>query len=141
MRKVFILLLILFSANCAFSEDKININEYLNKSYIGMTYNEAINQDIPFLLVFANPNDLISIVKLAGVGQMVYKDFKGQYNFCILNTKEKENKNLLNFFNPEYLPALYIINTQTRHYIFVNKKFYNKKSIKEILTDNINITN
>ena len=68
-----------YFANCA--EMPVNINEYINKPYIGMEYYQALEQDLPFLLIFANPNNIIALSKLLPIGQMVYDEFKGKYNF------------------------------------------------------------
>lgn len=109
------------------------INSYLNKSQLGMPYWQALNQDLPFLLIFANSNHLFSLVRLAPIGQMVYEEFKGKYNFCILNTRYKENEDFAKLFNVEEEPALFIINTKTKTYTFVDKKYYNKRKLRNIL--------
>lgn len=135
MKKIFLILTLLLIpnfANCI--EIPNNIDEYLNKSYIGMPYEQALEQKIPFLLIFANPNNLVSFAKLAPIGEMVYNEFKGQYNFCIINAKKRENKELVKFFNPQKLPALYIIDTQAQTYTLIEKKYYKKREMREILT-------
>ncbi len=135
MKKIFFILILIFTPCFAQSiELPENINEYLDKSYIGMPYNQALKQDIPFLLVFANANNLVSFAKLAPIGEMVYNEFKGQYNFCVINTKKKENRDLVEFFNPKKLPALYIIDTQEQTYTLIEKKYYKKREMREILT-------
>ena len=64
---------------------------------------------------------------------MVYEEFKGKYNFCILNTRYKENEDFAKLFNVEEEPALFIINTKTKTYTFVDKKYYNKRKLRNIL--------
>lgn len=114
----------------------LNIGEYLNKPYIGIPYEYGISQTLPFILVFANSRDIFSIVKMAPIGEMIYEEFKGKYNFCILNTVIKENKELYEAFGlDEKLPVLIIINPQTQTFYQVNKKYYNKKDLKEILNE------
>lgn len=100
-----------------------------------MEYYQALNQNLPFLLIFANPKNIVAIGKLAPIAQMVYDEFKGQYNFCIINTKIKENDDIINFFNPQKLPALYIIDTKAKTYTFIDKKYYKKRELKEILNN------
>lgn len=135
MKKIFIILILTLIPCFAQSiELPENVSEYLDKSYIGMSYNQALKQDIPFLLVFANANNLVSFAKLAPIGEMVYNEFKGQYNFCVINTKKKENRDLVKFFNPKKLPALYIIDTQEQTYTLIEKKYYKKREMREILT-------
>ena len=110
-----------------------DVKSYINKSQIGMPYWSALKQKTPFLLVFANSNNIFSLVKLAPIGQMVYEEFKGRYNFCILNTKFQENQDFSKLFNVKEEPALFIINTQEKTYTYIDKKYYNKKKIKQIL--------
>lgn len=129
---IFSFLFLPYFANCA--EMPVNINEYINKPYVGMEYYQALNQNLPFLLIFANPKNVVSIGKLAPIAQMVYNEFKGQYNFCIINTKIKKNDDIVSFFNPQKLPALYIIDTKAKTYTFIDKKYYKKRELREILT-------
>lgn len=134
MKKFLLTLTILLIQSQAISAQiPQNIDEYLNKPYLGMSYIEALRQEQPFLLIFANPDDLTSIAKMTGIGQMVYNEFKGQYNFCVINTKITTNKQLTQAYNVKRLPALYLINTQTKTFIFVDKKYYKKREIKRIL--------
>lgn len=114
----------------------LNIREYLNKPYIGISYEQGITQNLPFILVFANSRDVFSVIKMAPIGEMVYEEFKGKYNFCILNTKIKENKELFEAFGiDEKLPLMLVINPQTQTFYQINRKYYNKKDLKEILNE------
>lgn len=136
MKKILLILALLVLQHSAQAFDiPPEAQTYLDKPQIGMPYWQALNQDLPFLLLFANSNDLFSLAKLAPVGQMVYNDFKGMYNFCILNTRDKENETFAQFFDAEKFPALYIINTKTKTYSYIDKKYYNKKDLHKILSD------
>ena len=136
MKKLLLTLLILLISNIAKGiEIPSNIGEYINKPYVGMEYNYALTQDLPLLLIFASPNNITSLARLFPIAEMVYKEFKGQYNFCIINTKIEENENLIEFFSPEKLPALYIIDTNEKTYTYIPKKYYKKHEMKELLTD------
>lgn len=136
MKKIFFTILLLLSPNFVKASDfDLNIHEYLGKSYIGMPYEQAIEQKIPFLLIFANPNDITSIIKLLSLGKMVYDEFKGQYNFCILSTKARENKHLIKEFDVKKKPALFIIDTQNQTYTYVERKYYKQRKLREILTE------
>ena len=112
----------------------VNINEYLNKSYVGVSYEEGMNSNLPFLIAFANSNDIFSIMKFAPIGEMVYNEFNGKFNFCIINTKIKENKNFYKEFGlNEKPPVLLVINPITQIFYLINKKYYTKESLKLIL--------
>lgn len=144
MKKIFLIFTLLFIAPAAGAFEipagvpadisREEINSYLNKSQLGMPYWQALNQDLPFLLVFANSENLFSLVRLAPIGKMVYEEFKGKYNFCALNTKYEENQDFARLFNVEEEPALFIINTKAKTYTFVDKKYYNKRKLRKILT-------
>lgn len=136
MKKILLILTILISANICYSFDlkDVDIKQYFDTPYFGMPYEDALDSKQPFILVLAKPNNVYSMAKFIPVGEMVYNDFKGKYNFCVINVKVKENKEILEFFHPKKLPAVYIIDTQNKTYTFINKKYYNKKDIKIILT-------
>ena len=138
MKKIlFLTLALLISYNSCYSSEnsnKIKIKDYLNTPYIGIPYNEALERELPFLLILARPDNAFMLTKFFPIAETVYNDFKGEYNFCIINAKIKENEEIVNFFNPEKYPATYIIDTQERTYTYIDKKYYNKKDIKKILT-------
>lgn len=112
----------------------INIKEYIDKPYVGMSYENALNSDLPFLLIIAKPDNAFMLTKFFPIAEMVYNDFKDEYNFCIINAKVKENDDLVYFFSPEKMPATYIIDTQNETYTYIDRKYYNKRDIKKILT-------
>ncbi len=134
MKKIILLsflILLIPQKSCA-----LNINEYLNKPYLGMPYEQGLRQELPLILVFANSRDIFSVIKMAPIGEMIYEEFKGKYNFCILNTKIEENKELFEAFNiDEKLPVMLVIDTKAMTYYQINKKYYNKEDLKEILTN------
>ncbi len=135
MKKTFFTLILLLSISGFASavQMPVNIDEYLNRPYVGMPYYQALNQKTPFLLIFANPDDLISMIKLSNIGKMVYDEYSDDFNFCIINTNIKENDTLLEYFNPKRLPALYIINTEKMTYRYVEKKYYKKHEMRKLL--------
>ncbi len=134
MKKFLIIIFILFlSTNICFANG-IKISEYLDKEYIGIPYEEALKKTKPLILVFADSRDFLSIIKMAPIAEMVYNNFNGKYNFCILNTKIKSNKKLFKAYGiDEKLPLLLVINTQTESYYLINSKYYNKTDLQEIL--------
>lgn len=144
MKKIillFILLILSLRSVKAFEIRKnFNIDEYLNKPYIGMPFEDAMNKDIPFLLVMGNASNIILFTKLAPIGEMVYEEFKGKYNFCIINTKIESNSELVEFFAPKKQPALYIINPKENSFTFIKNRYYNKRQLRKILTKYLNGT-
>ena len=137
MKKILLIfILFILSQNICYSDNikNINIKEYVNKPYIGMQFDEALNNELPLIVIFAKPENAFMLAKLIPIAEMVYKDFKGEYNFSIINAKIEENSNLIKFFNPPKFPALYLIDTQNYTYTYIDKKYYNKRDVKEILT-------
>ncbi len=131
MKKLLLILILLILPYKCYA---INVNDYLNKPYIGISYEKGLTQEIPFILVFANSKDVFSIMKLLPIGEMVYDEFKGKYNFCILNTKIQENEELFNAFKiDERLPVMVVINPKTQTFYQIDKKHFNKKDLRKIL--------
>ncbi len=127
--------IILLSAQNSYAKD-INVYKYIDKPYIGIPYEQGIQGKSPFILIFANSKNLFNIIKMIPIGEMIYEEFKGKYNFCILNTKIKENKELFEAFGiNEKLPVLIVINPHTQTFYQIDKKYYNKKDLKIILEE------
>ncbi len=133
MKKIFFTILIFFFM-FNLQANATTLWEYTKKPYVGMAYSEALNQELPFLLIFAEPKNIVVLSKLMPLVEMVYNDFKGQYNFCIINTSIEENDELVKFFAPKNLPTLYLIDTNNRTYTLIEKRYYNKHALKNILT-------
>ena len=136
MKKVIAVFLVLILGLTGFALElprDFSIQDYADKPYVGMEYEKALQRELPLLLIFAKPSNIIVLAKLFPIIEMVYDEFQGQYNYCVINAKIDENKDLVNFYSPKKYPALYIINTQERTYTLIEKKYYNKRDIKEIL--------
>lgn len=137
MKKIFITALVLLIGCIGFALElpkDFNIYDYVDKPYYGTPYEEALKKELPFLLIFAKPSNIVVLAKLFPIIEMVYDEFQGQYNYCIINAKINDNEDLVKFYAPKKYPALYIIDTQNRTYTLIEKKYYNKRDIKEILT-------
>ncbi len=132
MKKIFFLICITFLFTCQQANSE-NISDYINKPYAGMAYSVALKQDIPFLLIFAEPSNAIVLFRLMPLVNMVYNNYKGLYNFCIINTSIEENNELVNYFAPKKLPALYLIDTKNMTYTLIESKYYNKNALNKIL--------
>lgn len=134
MKKFIVILFLLLITNSCYAFNG-NIEQYINQPYIGIPYEKALQQELPFILMFVNPNQLVYFPKYLNIGEMVYNEFNGQYNFCIINAKKKENKPLINAYNIKKYPVLILVNTQRQTYITVDKKDFNKKELRKILVD------
>ena len=137
MKKIFLTFLVLLTGLFGFAMEipkDFNIYDYIDKPYVGTEYNEALKSEQPLLLIFAKPSNIVVLAKLFPIIEMVYDEFQGQYNYCVINAKIKDNEELVNFYNPKKFPALYLIDTQNKTYTLIEKKYYNKRDIKKILT-------
>ena len=134
MKKILILIITFLMASSSYAiELPDNISEYTTRPYLGMSFDDAVKSELPFLLVIASSANLPSVVRFAPVGEMVYKEFKDSYNFCIINAKIEENENLIQFFKPKSLPAVYLIDGKKGKYCLVHKKYYNKTHMRKFL--------
>lgn len=135
MKKLILTLFLIFCFNIDVKAIDIptDIQEYTKKPFLGMEYSYALRQNIPFLLIFADPNDVFSLLRLSKIGEMVYQEYKGEYNFCVVNANIKENEPLIEYYNPQKLPAVYIINTEKMTYRLVEKKYYSKNEMRKLL--------
>lgn len=134
MKKIFFTIFLSFFMLTS-QANATNFWEYAQKPYVGMAYSEALNQELPFLLIFAEPKNIVVLSKLMPLVNMVYNDYKGLYNFCIINTSAEENNELVNYFAPKKLPALYLIDTQNMTYTLIESKYYNKNALNRILKE------
>lgn len=134
MKKIFLLICLTFLLSTQ-QVNSASISDYIDKPYAGMAYSIALKQDIPFLLIFAEPSNAIVLLRLMPLVNMVYNDYKGLYNFCIINTSVEENNELVNYFAPKKLPALYLIDTQNMTYTLIESKYYNKNALNRILKE------
>lgn len=134
MKKLFLLICLIFLLSHQ-QANSASISDYIDKPYAGMAYSVALKQDIPFLLIFAEPSNAIVLLRLIPLVNMVYNDYKGLYNFCIINTSIEENNELVKFFAPKKLPALYLIDTKNMTYTLIESKYYNKNDLNKILTE------
>ncbi len=67
---------------------------------------------------------------------MVYLNFEKDFNFSLINVEfPKENGDLLEFFQPETLPSVYIVDPMTSKFLYVDSQYYNSVDMKAILTE------
>lgn len=133
MKKLLIILSLLFLPNMCQSVE-IPKDFSIDIPYFSMSFDEAMNRDIPFLLVFATSKNPASIIRFLPLGEMIYKNFDKDFNFSIINTKfEEENGRIIEFFAPKTLPAVYIVDSKNSKYLYVDEKYYNTSDMKDIL--------
>ena len=134
MKKFFILLLILIFPNFVYSfEIPKDLN--IHQPHFAMSVDEALNQDRPFLLVFASSYLPGTLVPFVPVGEMIYKNFENDYNFSIVNVEfPEQNREALEFFKPDNIPAVYIVDAKNNKYLYIEKRYYDSYNMKKILT-------
>lgn len=132
MKKIIILLTIsIFFAQ--FPKTYAFSSKHLDKEYMGIPFEQAINNNKPTILVFVSPKDINTIAKIYPLGKFIYNEYKEDFNFTILNSDKQINNIWLRKFLPEKLPSMYIIDAEENYYIHIDEKYYKKRLIKRIL--------
>ena len=137
MKKLFLIILILF-CNLFLASDAKSLKEYTQMSYVGTEITKAVNGNIPFVLIIADPNDKSAIFRYFSIGKMIYKEFENKYDFCILNADSAENQEYIDFFNVRELPEVYIVDPRQNTFAHVNKKYHNSNDMRRILRNILN---
>ena len=132
MKKLFFIFIVFVFQFMIFGQAK-TLEDYTKYPYIGTEINKAVNGNLPFVLVIADPNDKTSIIKYFPIGKMVYQEFKNEYDFCILNAEAEENKEYIEFFKPEELPEVYVVNPLQNSFGKIDKKYHNTYDMRRIL--------
>ena len=135
MKKFLITLILLLMANSCFAY-QIPRNFNIHKPYISMSFDMAMSREKPFLLVFASSKKPATFIRFIPIGKMVYLNFEKDFNFSLINVEfPNENGELLDFFQPETLPAVYIVDPMTSKFLYVDSQYYNSVDLKAILTE------
>ncbi len=127
--------------------------EYWAKYYVGMTYGQALEENRPFILIFAAPEDIFAIFKQLPLGDMIFKEFDGKYNCVVINleygVKGRMDKYLHKKDNEEYLfntkiaesfhvdktPAMFLIDPKERTQQPVELNDLSEEKLREILNE------
>lgn len=130
IKKFFVLVCITFcfSFPC-FANNNINFFSYLNADYVGVSYQDALKSNKPFLLIFANPKDIFLIAKLVPVGREIYNKYNNNINFCILNFYKPANSENIKYYKVKSPPALFVVDPYfNKAYLMDNQCINNPKS-------------
>ena len=135
MRRLILILILLFISNSCFSY-QIPKNFNIHKPYISMSFDTAMSREKPFLLVFASSKKPATFVRFIPIGKMVYLNFGKDFNFSLINVEfPNENGELLEFFQPETLPAVYIVDPMSSKFLYIDSQYYTSSSLKSILAE------
>lgn len=136
MKNIFLIvsLLIFLNTRC-FAEEIKSPLDYLDRDYVGVPFEQALNSNKPTMLIFASSKDIGSLFQILPIGKFIYKEYKNDFNFTILNTDKIVNTVWIRTFAPAEFPALYIVDADARSYIFIDKRNYKKKALKKIIEE------
>ncbi len=135
MKQILIVLIaVIFCQNIAAAE-KVPPSSYLNRAYVGLSYDKALRKNRPFLLIFASSKDVSTILKTVPLGKFIYNNFYHDFNFSILNTEKEANAKLAKLFKVEKLPALFIVDTKRMTYVTIKQEHYNNEDLETILNE------
>ena len=132
MKKLFLIILIIL-CNLFLVSDAKSLKEYTQMPYVGTEITKAVNGNIPFVLIIADPNNHGAIIRYFSIGKMIYREFENKYDFCILNADSEENREYIEFFKPETLPEVYIVVPEKNAFGKVDKKYHNSNDMRRIL--------
>ena len=132
MKKLLLITLIIF-CNLFLVSDAKSLKEYTQMPYVGTEITKAVNGNIPFVLIIADPNNHGAIIRYFSIGKMIYREFENKYDFCILNADSEENREYIEFFKPETLPEVYIVVPEKNAFGKVDKKYHNSNDMRRIL--------
>lgn len=140
MKKLILITLILIINLFTFSSAK-TLSDYKKMPYIGTELTKAVNGQLPFVLIIADPNNHFAIIRYYSIGKMVYREFENKYDFCILNANIQENQEYIEFFKAKDLPAIYIVTPKQNTFARIDKKYHNTNDIRRILNNVLESTN
>ena len=140
MKKLFLITLIIF-CNLFLVSDAKSLKEYTQMPYVGTEITKAVNGDLPFVLIIADPDNRSAIFRYFSIGKMIYKEFENKYDFCILNADSEENREYIEFFKPETLPEVYVVVPEKNAFGKVDKKYHNSNDMRRILRNMLNKKN
>ena len=135
MKQLILFVICLIIAQTSAFAENIPFSEYINKPYIGMSYNKALHSTRPFLLIFASNNNVNLIPQLLPIAQFVYNNYYHYYNFSILNVEKENNAHLANLYKVKTLPTAFIVDPKSKTFIKINPKHYNIKDLDYILNN------
>lgn len=136
MKKLFLILFLsLFISTPSFAY-QIPKNFNIHKPYISMSFEDAMKKQLPFLLVFASSKKPATFIRFLPIGKMVYLNFAKDFNFSLINVEfPNENGELIEFFQPQTLPAVYIVDPMSLKFLYIDSQYYTSSSLKSILTE------
>ena len=132
MKKLLLITLIIL-CNLFLVSDAKSLKEYTQMPYVGTEITKAVNGNIPFVLIIADPNNHGAIIRYFSIGKMIYREFENKYDFCILNANSEENREYIEFFKPDTLPEVYIVVPEKNAFGKVDKKYHNSNDMRRIL--------
>lgn len=130
----FIILVLSQNTFCLADDINFSVND-IKKEYAGVPYEQTINSTKPSVLVFVTSNDILTILNLYPIIEYIYKEYKNDYNFTIINTAHDNNKELIRKFNLPRLPAIYIKGAKDKNFTFIERRYYRRKALKRILNE------
>lgn len=107
-------------------ENNVDINEYIKAPYLNTSISTALERGKPFLLVYANFNDLPTVVMYLKSSYQLYSYLGNDYEYVIINTVHPDNAHLLEKYKAPSLPYLYVANPNNGKIIPIKPSLYKK---------------
>lgn len=105
-------------------DHNINVNEAMKSAYIGTSFDKVKSSKRPYIVVFANFEDLATASRYVNNAYTVYNNLHEEYGFTVYNVKNSENKELLTKFKVTNTPSVYITNPKSNSILPIKSSLY-----------------
>lgn len=100
------------------------LNELKQRPYIGVPFNTVKKSSEPYIIVFADFEDIVTATKYMNNAYYVYTNLQGDYGFTAFNTKRPENQALMKQFRVKTVPYAYITNPKQNKVLPIKSTIY-----------------
>lgn len=104
--------------------NNIDVEKVQKSPYFGTPYSEIKRSKKPYLIVFADFNDVPTAAKFANNGYFVYNNLQGQYGFSAFNINHEDNADLIERFSIESAPYVLVTNPKRNEIIPIKPELY-----------------
>lgn len=102
----------------------IDIEEAKTRPYIGYSFEYVKNSNKPFLIVFADFDDVMTAASYVNNGYFVYNNLQHDYGFTVFNIKNSDNADLVEKLNVKSVPYVVVTNPKNNKIIPIKSELY-----------------
>ena len=102
----------------------IDIEEAKSRSYIGCSFEQARNSAKPYLVVFADFEDVLTAASYVNNGYFVYNNLQHTHGFTVLNVNHPDNAKIVQAIGVRTLPYVVVIYPQKDKILPIKPELY-----------------